>query len=222
MKLILDFDDVLFNARDFKRILFERLEGYFKNLKNFEHFSVDDIRARYDAERLKDTPFSLKSFLKNIFEEVHESSIGVSIIYDEVMSHCRECINHDLVSVVQKIGKENCFIITSGDREFQNEKIVRTELGTIVTRAIIVPGGKSAQIESICQEFSDEDIIFVDDKNKYFTDINMEVCKNLKTVLYNENHGLTNLTAELEESKMEEQKRTMQQEQSNMPTPPMR
>ncbi len=222
MKLILDFDDVLFNAGDFKKILFERLESYFKNLKNFEHFSVDDIRARYDAERLKDTPFSLKSFLKNIFEEVHESSIGVSIIYDEVMSHCRECVNHDLVGVVDKVGKENCFIVTSGDREFQNDKIVRTELGALVSRAIIVPGGKSDQVESICLEFPGEDIIFVDDKNKYFTDIDMEVCKNLKTVLYNKNHGLSNLIAELEESKINEQKRIMPQEQNWGSAPPMR
>ncbi len=221
MKLILDFDDVLFNAGDFKKILFTRLEGYFENLSTGKHVSVADIQTRYDLERLKDTPFALKSFLKSIFEEVHESSLGVSIIYEEVMAQCHNCINDEVVAIVEKVGKKNCYIVTSGEREYQNDKIVRTGLGELVAQAIIVPGGKKEQIESLCRQFQDEEVIFVDDKNKYFTDIDMEVCKNLKTVLFNE-HGLENLEAEITASVNVEQKRQIQPESDSGNAPRMR
>ena len=71
------------------------------------------------------------------------------------------------------------------------------------SKVIVVPISKKEVVEEICQRYSSQDIIFADDKAIFFNDIDMEKCKNLKTVLFNE-HGLKNLTAEIEKSKQSE------------------
>jgi hypothetical protein len=73
------------------------------------------------------------------------------------------------------------------------------------SQVIVVPKTKKDVIEEICQRYSSQDIIFADDKAIFFNDIDMEKCKNLKTVLFNE-HGLENLIAEIEVNKKEESK----------------
>ncbi len=196
MKIILDFDDVLFNATAFKRAIFKRLTEY----------GISGVEDLYVKERESGQPFSLRHFLTNIFEQQRGSSIGASIIYRELMETCEAYVNQELALLVRFVGKDNCFIVTNGNQEFQKDKILRTKMNALVSKYTIVSGSKKEEIESLCKEFSNEEIIFVDDKSKFFADLNMEVCKNLKTVMYNE-YGLENLQAEIRASRDEEQNR---------------
>ena len=187
MKLVVDFDDVLFDTKKLKDAFFAVLQQR----------GVRDPEGQYGFERKNDRPFSLKLFMGRIAEE--ENIDDVDSMYEEVMSRCAEWRNDELIEVVQKAGKDNCYIVTSGDDEFQKDKIVRSDVGSFFREIIVVPGSKNRTIEALCALYPHEDVIFIDDKHRFFNDIAMETCPNLKTVLYNK-HGLDNLRAEIEES----------------------
>lgn len=194
MKVVFDFDDVLFDARAFKEKMFALLAG-----KGYAHVESVYSSMRSDAE-----PFSLDRLLERlVLDGSHDEREG---LYQEVLGACFGKANQELMKIIERIGKENCIILTQGVEKFQLEKIRRSVGIGHVGRIVVVPSGKGEAIEEICREFGDEDVIFVDDKEKFFRDINFEHCRNLKTVLYNRN-GLDNLLAEVEDSLFRESER---------------
>jgi FMN phosphatase YigB (HAD superfamily) len=193
MKLIVDFDDVLFKTSILKAKFFSVLADH----------GVKNAEEHYKYERTPERPFSLELFLKRICKEENISDISAGLLYEEIMEVCSECVNETMVQLLTDMGAENCFIVTNGDEEFQKEKLVRSGIYTLVREVTIVPGSKKEKVEAICAQFPDEEITFVDDKSRFFDDIDMEQCKNLKTVLFDEN-GFENLKAEMEASRAEE------------------
>lgn len=205
MKLILDFDDVLFNAKGLKEVMFSYLQEE----------GVENPQELYEEERKTGKPFLPKSFLFeaiNLYRknDVKTTSDIVEELYNKICIQCPLFVNEELINSITQVGKENCYIVSSGDITWQTDKIRSTGLDALVNKAIVVPGSKSEEIRRLCETFPTEDVIFVDDKNIYFTDIDMEVCRNLKTVIYNEN-GIGNLQAEIDASLAEEQKRVLPQ-----------
>jgi hypothetical protein len=190
----MDFDDTVFNAGKFKQHLFYVAESY----------GMHDVETLYKEAREKGTPFSLKALLSDGMEHAGvDKAISLEQIYEEVMVVCDSCANEEVLLVVQSTGKDNCIMVTQGDDEFQNDKIKRSGVNDYFSKVIVVPISKKEVVEEICQRYSSQDIIFADDKAIFFNDIDMEKCKNLKTVLFNE-YGLKNLTAEIEKSKQSE------------------
>lgn len=193
MKVIFDFDDVIFNAQAFKEIFFRVLErgGY------------ENIREKYETLRKEATPFSLYSFIRQV--TVESSEENVNALYTEVMSSCNTLINHEVASIIGRLGKENCYIVTNGDEPFQMDKIERSIGLGAVRQIIVVSGSKAEIIAMLCKRHKDETVIFVDDKLAFINDIPVSDCQNLKTVLFNK-HGLENLEAEINDSYHEEMK----------------
>jgi FMN phosphatase YigB (HAD superfamily) len=190
MKLIFDFDDVLLNTKGLKYIMCEKLreEG------------VDNGEELYEIERQKGKAFTLKEFLKNVClvtEAKGFPPIKTDVLYEKIMEACPGLINHELVDVIKATGKENCFIVSNGDQEFQEDKITRTGLDALVTRVVIVPGTKSIEIQKICNEFPEDKVIFIDDKSIYFNDIDQEAATNLKMILYTGKETVSEIEKEI-------------------------
>lgn len=193
MKVIFDFDDVLFNAKGFKEKMFSLLlaKGY------------DTVTEHYERVRTTEKPFSLKAFLLDLddhmtFEEHHA-------LYEEIMGACRNLVNEEVVRIMKTLGKENCYIVTNGDPEFQIDKIRRSIGEDCVRDIVVVSGDKQEAIATICKRHKDEDVLFTDDKLTFLRNLDVESCPNLKTVLFNE-YGLHTLLAEIEASQIEEEK----------------
>ena len=192
MKVIFDFDDVLFNAKGFKDAIFSMLtkRGY------------EEVSEKYKRRREDTTPFSLYSFIRTITAETSEAN--VTELYDEIMSTCSTFINHEVAALIQHLGKENCYIVTHGDEVFQVDKIKESIGVDAVREVFVVPDKKRETIAMLCKRHADEPVIFVDDKIGFVNDIPMsEECQNLKTVLFNEN-GLATLEAEIADSYQDE------------------
>lgn len=205
MKLIVDFDDTIFDTGKLKEVIFSTLHK----------IGIHNGEELYMRERAKETPFSLHSFLHRICTENGYEGES-NLLYENIMEECHPFVNKALISILQNTGKENCYVVTHGDDTFQRDKINSTKVSDLVEEVIVVPGSKKEIIESLCARFPNEEIIFVDDKSRFFNDIHMEICPNLKTVLYNE-HGLTNLMAEIEASRREEQNKKADNENSVFP-----
>ena len=187
MKFIFDFDDVLLNnTGQFKPHMFACIAkaGVPRNV----------AEGHYKEKRVQE--FSLRDFITHLFSKYEIAEPTIENVYTEIMGECKNFINTELVEVVKKLGKENCWIITNGEQVFNHDKVFMSGLDTLFSEIHIVPGSKKEIIEKICAENKNEKVIFVDDKAKFIDDINMTKCPNLKTILY-DTHGLEKVKAEI-------------------------
>src|SRR3989338_528590 len=69
-------------------------------------------------------------------------------------------------------------------KEYQLEKVHRTGLGALFTEIFVVQDTKKGPVEMICKKFKDDEVVFVDDKEKRFADLDFEKYPNLRKVLY--------------------------------------
>lgn len=192
MKVIFDFDDVLLKSTgQFKNWIFdciqivgvprERIESYYKETRSNQ--------------------FSLRNFINTLFVEANIQNISVEETYKKILEGCKSFINEKLVEVVKSTGKENCYIVTNGDFEYQMDKVDHSGVKDLFSEIYVVPGSKKEVIEKICVESPEEKVIFVDNREEFFSDIDMEKCKNLKTVLFDEN-GIENLLWNLKNTEL--------------------
>lgn len=169
MKYIFDFDDVLFyTTKKFiphEYVVLEKVG-----------ISRIDIENYYKDIKLSNSAFSMKKMLEHF--SVPEE------IYKEIMQENKNYLNQELVSIVMKLGKENCFILSFGDEEFQIDKIKTSGIEHLFSQIIVVKNNKKDFVEKICNLYKDEQVFFIDDKEEYLSQIDFAKCQNLKTVLY--------------------------------------
>ncbi len=179
MKFIFDFDDVLFhtnNINKFRGNIYSKLGkvGILPGL----------IKEYIERERESRNSFSLKKMLA--YFSIPEN------FYEEIMGECKNFANKELIEVIKKIGKENCFLVSYGQQEYQQDKIKRAGIASFFSEIIIVLGSKKEAVEKICAKYKDKEVIFVDDKAHHFKDLDFKKYPNLKTILYDE-QGLSKL-----------------------------
>ncbi|HEV7701954.1 MAG TPA: HAD hydrolase-like protein [Candidatus Paceibacterota bacterium] len=168
MKYIFDFDDTLFlTSKKFKKYIFIIL-----NKAGISHELVKDYFQKEEFNL-----FSLKKMLKYFSAEEE--------VYENIMNETKNFINEGLIKTIKKLGKENCYIVTYGDEEFQRDKIERAKISPLFSEIIVVGKEyKKEAIEKICGRHKDEEVVFIDDKQKHFDELDMSKCPNLKTILY--------------------------------------
>src|SRR3989338_2994876 len=121
MKYIFDFDDVLFNnTRQFKPHMYAC----------FKKAGVPRNMAEPYYKEVRVDRFWLKNLLLHF--SIKES------LYEEIMKKCNHFINKKLITVIKKLGKENCYILTHGGEEFQLDKIKRTGIIPLFSDIIVV------------------------------------------------------------------------------------
>ncbi len=194
MKIIFDFDDVIFKAGEFKEVMFQIIALYTEE-------PLEVIKNKYLEVRTYGTPFSLRKFLVLVAPDVSESKREE--FYQNVLSESKYLVNQNVISVMKGLGKEHCYIVTHGDETFQKDKIRESQVKDLVQEVIVVSGMKSEAIVSLCEKYHGEEIIFVDDKVAFLHDIPKERCPNLRTVLF-DTHGLENLNREIKRSRIAE------------------
>jgi hypothetical protein len=193
MKVVLDFDDVIFNTNAFKELMFFYLAE--RGIRN--------AKEAYEQMRQREEVFSVIRYLDELGIKEEERDE----VYEGIMTPCVWLVNKEVIALMEQIGKENIFILSQGDEAFQREKIERAVGDKVLGSHIaIVPESKTEELMRICEMYKDEDVIFADDKLKFLNALPATDIPNLKTVLFNEK-GLQTLRAEIEESRrMEKEK----------------
>jgi FMN phosphatase YigB (HAD superfamily) len=173
MKFIFDFDDVLFhtnNENEFRGNIYSKLEKV--------GISRDLVKEYIERERESKDSFSLKKML--IHFSVPES------LYEEIMHECKNFVNKELLEIIKKLGKKNCFILSYGQKEYQQDKIKRAGIIPLFSEITITLGSKKEAVEKICAKHKGERVIFIDDKARHFEDLDFKKYPNLETILYDE------------------------------------
>jgi len=180
MKYIFDFDDVIFQTtRRSKEYLYPFLEKL-----GIVH---DEIEKYYTKTRGQN--FSMKKLLTHFFSGEE--------LYEKAMKDYDKFVNKELINIIKTLGKENCFVITYGDEEFQLDKIKRIGVENLFSKIfVVVVDEKREIIEKICTQYKNEKVIFIDDKVKHFENLDLVKFPNLKPILFDE-QGLEKLKAEI-------------------------
>lgn len=174
-KYIFDFDDVLFfNTEKFKKHMY----------KCFEDVGVlyDTVKKYYKIE--KDKGWVLSNLVTSVLDGENITSVNSDELTEKIMGECKNFINQELVDRIKQLDIENCYVVTHGVTEYQLEKLKRTNLEPFFTKVFVVQDTKKSSVEMICEQFKDEKVVFVDDKEKRFADLDFEKYPNLKKVLY--------------------------------------
>lgn len=167
MKYIFDFDDVLFfNTLKFKPHMYHCLEeaGIPKNISEVFY------------KKIRVSRFWLKDLIKHF-------SLNNNF-YEKILKDIDIFLNIELINQIKKLGKENCFILTHGGEEFQLDKINKTGISSLFSEIVVVFDKKTEAIEKICLKYKDEEVLFIDDKQEHFDNLDMKKYPNLKTILY--------------------------------------
>ncbi len=165
MKIILDFDDTIFNTKAFKKHIFEVLKS--EGVYNGEEI--------YEEGKKRGELFALRSYL---------IKLGKEFLYEELIQYSKECVSKEMLDFLNKYGKDNCFIVTHGDEVFQREKILYSGIINMVNEVFVVAGSKMAIVEKIAKKFQDEKVIFIDNKEEFLKDIDCATNKNLLLIHY--------------------------------------
>ncbi|MBI2630959.1 HAD hydrolase-like protein [Candidatus Nomurabacteria bacterium] len=174
MKYIFDFDDVLFNnTAQFKVHMFSILA----------EAGVPEKSARAHYLEVREKEFSLRNFIQTLFTK-YNLRYSVDVVYQQIMEQTPNFLNTELVELIKKIGKENCYLVTNGDQEFNNDKVKYSGTSDLFKKIYIVPGTKKEVIRKICEENKTEEILFLEDKQKFIDDLEIEKHPNLRTILY--------------------------------------
>lgn len=174
-KYIFDFDDVLFfNTEKFKKHMY----------KCFEEIGVpyDVVKKYYQIE--KDKGFVLRNMVSSVVKGENIISISVDELTEKIMGECKNFINNELIDKIKGLDMENCYMVTNGVTEYQLEKVNRTGLKPLFCSISVVQDTKKGSVEAVCEEFKDHEVIFIDDKEKRFADLDFEKYPNLRKVLY--------------------------------------
>jgi len=181
MKYIFDFDDVIFETTR------RRLEHVYPFLEE-RGIPVSEIDDYY--KKVRGEQFSIKKLLKHF-------SLGEEL-YEEMMHGSETFANPELIELIKKMGKENCYLITYGDEDFQRDKIKILNVGSLFLEIIVVPTDEKRKlIEEICARYPDETVLFIDDKAKHFVNLDFKKYPKLRTVHWDKQHGLEKLKEEI-------------------------
>lgn len=174
-KYIFDFDDVLFfNTEKFKKHMY----------KCFEDIGVsqDTVKKYYKIE--KEKGWVLNNLVASALNGENITSISLNELTEKIMGECKNFTNNELINKIKLLDVKNCYVVTHGVEKYQLEKIHRTNLGPLFNKIFVIQDTKKGPVEMICEQFKDEKVVFVDDKEKRFADLNFEKYPNLKKVLY--------------------------------------
>jgi len=174
-KYIFDFDDVLFlNTEKFKKHMYECFEEI--------EVSQDTVKRYYKIE--KEKGWTLPNLVASVLEGENITSVDKEELTEKIMGECKNFVNNELVDRIRTLQVEDCYMVTHGVKEYQLEKVDRTGLGPLFTQIFTVLDTKKGPVEMICEKFKDDKIVFVDDKEKRFTDLDFVKYPNLRKVLY--------------------------------------
>ncbi len=186
MKFIFDFDDVLFhNTAQFKEHMYSCLEK-----AGVSH----GMPAEYYKE-MRGNQFQPKKFISGLLTRCKLNK-NAGDIYEEILSQVKNFLNTEVLEIIKKLGKDNCYLVTQGNKEFHEDKLKASGVVPLFHEVTIVPEFKKSVIENICKNHKDETVIFIDDRQKFFDELDYKKYPNLKTILFDE-QGLEKLKAEI-------------------------
>lgn len=165
MKVFLDWDDTLFNTRDFIKdlsLLFVPLgisSDVYTETRKHAYVMFDAITDVYDIE------LHLAQFVKNKADfDIIEAARLVDIFLEDTSKYVFADVRQFLENMKEK--KVDCYILSFGQSDFQRKKIAGAGLNGYFRDVLIVQNEKYKTM-AFFSEDSKESVWFFDDRVEY-------------------------------------------------------
>lgn len=152
----------------------------------FEQYGIPRAVAEPYYKKVRVNEFWLKDMIGyfKLPEAFYEDLIKPEVL--------ESFVNQEVINIIKGLGKENCLILTHGGSEWQMNKIKNSGIADLFTEIVVVFNKKAEALEEICSRHRDEKVLFTDDKQEHFDDIDLSKCPNLETILFDD-EGLEKL-----------------------------
>ena len=158
MKIILDFDDVIFNAY--------RLFQEFLKIFQEAGFSEEEFKKIYRETKNKAGGFETETILKlsRRLKSFDENKVKKEIGF--LVNSAEKFIYPDFADFAKSFNKKDLIILSCGAASFQKEKIKKSKVASFFNEIIIVSSeeNKTDSLKNISQKHNNGKIFFIDDK----------------------------------------------------------
>lgn len=163
MKLFVDFDDVIFNAKKFKADLIRTFRRYGVTRTDFENSyyiypKKAQARGRY---------YNPKDQIKVLKKRNQIDSVALGKDIDALMKDLTEYVFPDVYAFIELFSREDLFLLTYGHEKFQRAKIRGARVGKYFKKILLSKDDKINIIRAVSRQYafrSDEVIVFIDDR----------------------------------------------------------
>jgi len=163
MKIFIDFDDVIFHAKKFRRDLI----GVFRKhgITNQE-YENSYYSFKINSKRPGDY-YDPKKQIKLLKKRFSIDNAALTKDIDIFLSDLSKYIFPDVYDFLQLFSKNDLFLITYGHPSFQRKKIRNSGIKKYFNKVIVCTGKKINTINEICDEYGisqlTEDVLLIDD-----------------------------------------------------------
>jgi hypothetical protein len=169
MKILIDFDDVLFNTKEFR-----------KDLKNvfFDNGVSDKVfdKCYYGSAKITKRKLEKYDVLKHI--EAIEKEIGINTGYikkaiRQLLENCEKYVFSDTDGFLSSFNKADMFMLSYTNTRFQSLKISKSGIKKFFEKIILTEGLKSEGIKKLNKylAFNRERVFFLDDRVEQIEDV---------------------------------------------------
>jgi FMN phosphatase YigB (HAD superfamily) len=169
MKIFIDFDDVLFNTKQFVEDI----------KKIFEKNGVSEaVFRKYYREQPKKGDEKVRKY--NPYEQIKRikdlgiETKGIERDFGKLLKNTSKYSFRDGIKFLKEFKNEDLYIVSFGNRKFQGEKINNSGIGKYIREILIIEASKAVGIKRILRRRNlepGEALIFLDDRVKFLKDI---------------------------------------------------
>lgn len=160
MKIVLDFDDTLFNTHQMMMELIKISEK--------AGFAESDFWLAFEKSKEKTRDIDIKFVVEFLYENSITKKISgkkeeVIKEMESVFLRLKDFIYPDFLNFVNCFEKKDLIILSIGKTIFQEEKIKNSGAQNFFGEVFIIPEDKVGKFKFIIQKYSNEKIFFVED-----------------------------------------------------------
>ncbi len=163
MKVFIDFDDVIFNAKKFKNDL---IKIFLKNgitKSEFENSYYTFAKKDQDRRKYYDPKSQIQVLRRR--RQINQKKLNLEI--DALMKNLEKYVFLDVRDFLDNFPKKDLFLLTYGHVKFQKNKIKGAGIGKYFRKTIISRDNKADDILETAKKIklpAEEEIILIDDR----------------------------------------------------------
>ncbi len=170
MKIFIDFDDVLFNTKNFVEDIKKIFEKHGVSETLFKRYYKELPAKKGDEKVRKYNPYKQMERVKALGIETK----GIEKEFKKLVKNTKNYLFEDGVKFLREFEDEDLYVVSFGNKKFQGEKIKNSGIGKYIKRTLIIEASKAIGIRKILRRKNlkpGEALIFVDDRAKFLKDI---------------------------------------------------